>query len=823
MPSLLLDDLRHDLRYARRTLRSNPGFSFLAVLILAVGIGATTAIFSVVNATLLRPLPFREPERLMSLFLRMPVQYGSGEIDMVWSYPKYQAFLNAQRSFTETAIHVAESYTIGGVDGAERVSGEGVSARYFSILGLKPQRGRFYLDSEDRSTGGDLSVVISDGYWRERFGAAESAVGSLLELNGRRYTVVGIAPPGFAGMSGNARVWPLFTAIRGIQTLQSVNTHQFEVVARLTLTATAGSAKSDMQNVGRVINATYPDDGGNARWGAAGYTLQELRVDPMVGRSVVVLAVAVSLLLLIACVNVANLMLARAAARRRELAVRLAIGAGRGRLVRQLLTESVVLAAVGVIVGVGFAWLAVRALSAMAPLAAANLSSVRGTLTVISLGGIVLDGRAMWLAVIVAIFTGLVTGLIPALAAARIPVADAMRQGAVATPTFSGLRNLTSRGVLVIAEIGLAVVLLVTSGLMIRTLGHLFAAQVGYRPDGVLTARVTLPSGRPANQSVGQLWDAVIQRVSALPGVVSAAVGSCAPVGDHCEGTDVRLPGHSEQAHVSYHVVSSGYFATLGIPMERGREFSSGDRAETQPVMVINATAARTIWGTDDPLTTPVPRDPRPLDVVGVAGDVRYEDVEAPAMPAIFVPLAQGGRTRAMLFVRTAGDPAALAPAVRNAIRELDRNHTVSEVATLRDRMYDATARDRFATRVLSAFAVTALLLAAIGIYGVLSLAVAQRRRELGIRMALGAERGGVLAMILGQAMSVAAAGGAVGAVGAVLAGRALGRMLYGVTPADPLTYVVSGAVLAAAVFAAAILPALRATQVHPMVALRSD
>jgi len=274
---------------------------------------------------------------------------------------------------------------------------------------------------------------------------------------------------------------------------------------------------------------------------------------------------------------------------------------------------------------------------------------------------------------------------------------------------------------------------------------------------------------------------------------------------------------------VSFHVVTPGYFATLGIPIVRGREVSLLDRPATQPVMVINATAARTIWGTDDPLTTPVPRDDRTINVVGVAGDVRYEDIESEPKPAIFFPVAQMNRSRAMLFVRTAGDPASLANAVRNAVRAVDRNHTVSDVQTLRHRMYEATSRDRFATQVLGAFAVTALVLAAIGIYGVLSLAVAQRRRELGIRMALGAERGGVLAMILGQAMSIAAVGGCIGAVGALFAARALGGMLYGVSPADPLTFVVCALVLAAAVFAAAIIPAARATQVHPMVALRSD
>jgi putative ABC transport system permease protein len=822
MKTAILEDIRHDVRHTLRMLRANPAFTAIAVLILAVGIGATTAIFSVVNATLLRPLPFREPERLMSLFLRMPVQYGSGEIDMVWSYPKYQVFLANNRTFSETAIHVADAFTVAGNDGADHVLGESVSARYFQILGIQPQRGRFFQDAEDRPTGADRSIVISDAYWRDRFGASEQAVGSQLDVFGQRYTIIGVAPPGFAGMSGNARIWPLFTAVRGAGTLQQVTTHQFEVVARLTPGTTTSAAKAEMVDIGRAINATYPPDGEPA-WRAAAYTLQELRVDPMVGQSVIVLAVAVSLLLLIACVNVANLLLARSAARRRELAVRLAIGAGTGRLVRQLLTESVILSGLGVVAGLLLAALAVRALAAAAPLAAANLSTVRGTLTAISLGGIALDGRAIAVAVAVALFTGLVAGLVPALAAARLPVADAMRTGAVATPTFSGLRRLTSRGALVMAEIALAVVLLVTSGLMVRSLSRLFDAQVGYRPDGVLTARVALAAGRASGESVGQRWDAVLQRIAALPGVTSVAAGSCAPVGDHCEGTDIRVAGRSEDAHVSFHVVTPNYFATLGVPIVRGREFTPDDRRESQPVMVINATAARTIWGADDPLTTPSPRGDQTVHVVGVAGDVRYEDIEAEPKPAVFFPVAQWTRTRAMLFVRTAGDPASLAAAVRREVRAMDRNHTVSEMLTLRQRMFDATARNRFATRVLSTFAMTALLLAAIGIYGVLSLAVAQRRRELGIRMALGAEQGGVLRMILGQALSIAAAGGIIGAVAALFAGRAMRSMLYGVTAADPATYVVCAAVLAMAVLAAAVVPALRATQVHPMIALRSE
>ncbi len=823
MPSRLLDDARQDARHALRALRASPAFATIAILTLALGIGATTAIFSVVNATLLRPLPFADPSRLVAPFLRMPVQFGWREIDMVWSYRKYLTFAAAQRVFAETSPHQSEAVTVGGRDGAERMLGEAVGARYFAMLGVAPERGRTFADAEDRPTGGDRVVVIGDGLWRTRFGGDANVVGQSLEINGKSFAIIGVAPSGFRGMSGTATLWVLYTAVRPQSTLQNESAHQFEVVARLAPGISSVAAKSAMRRVGELLNATYPGEEG-APWRATAYTLDELRVDPAVARSVVVLAGAVALLLAIACVNIANLLLTRGAARRRELAIRLAIGADRQRLVRQLLTESIVLASLGVAAGLALAVVGVRALAAAAPVAAPTSAGVRGTLTTLTLGGIGFDAKAAAFAIAIALLTGIVVGLAPALSASRIPLANAMRPGTSQASAFAGVRRMTARGALVAVEIGLAVVLLVTSGLMLRSLQKLLEAKVGYDPDGVLTARVSLSAGRFARDSAQAMWDEVLRGVASLPGVTNVAVASCAPVGDSCDGTGVRPKGRREDMHVAYYVVSSDYFRTMHIPLVTGRAFTEADRVDAPGVMILNKTAARTIWGTDDPLTTPVDNgDGSTTAIVGVASDVRAGTISAEVEPAVYVPFAQAGRSRGTLFVRTRGDPALLAEAVRREIRRVDRNHAISEVRTMRERLHDATARDRFSTAVLGAFAAAALLLASVGIYGVLSLAVAQRTRELGIRLALGAERSRVLRLVMGQAATLALLGAGAGAIASMAAAGALRGLLYEVGTSDPATYAITGAVLALATALAAFLPALRATRVDPMVALRSE
>ncbi|HKG93548.1 MAG TPA: ABC transporter permease [Gemmatimonadaceae bacterium] len=824
--------MRQDVRYALRTLAKRPAFTAVAVLTLAVGIGATTAIYSVVDAALLRPLPFRDADRLMTAYLRMPVQDGPRVVDMVWSYPKFRAFAEAQSAFDAVALHRPEAFTVSGTDGAERISGELVDASYLPTLGVSAARGRVFAAEEDRP-GGALVAVIGDGLWRRRFGAAPGAVGSRMEVNGKPFTIVGVLPPGFSGMRGGAELWLLIPSIRGAGTLGGPTVHQFELLARRRAGVTAGQAKRAVADAGRAVDRTYPDDDGGS-WGAAAYTLDEVRVEPALRRSVVVLAGAVGLVLLIACANVANLLLARGAARRREVAVRLAIGASAARIARQLLTESAVLALLGAAAGLAVALAAVRVMGAVVPGLAASFAAFgpgageTAGLTNVALSALRLDGSAVLFAVGVTLATGLLFGLAPALAAAGVPLAASIRQGAAGAPpsgpAFAGLRRLTGRGLLVSAEVALAIVLLVAAGLTIRSLTRLLEAQVGYDPERLLTARVTLSAARYSNDSAGALWEALVERAAALPGVTGAGVGTCTPVGDNCEGTSIRLLGRPGSFHVGYFVVSPDYFRALRIPLLRGRAFTARDRPGAPPVMIVNQAAARTIWAGDDPLRVPVAGDGETIAVVGVVGDVRYEDIESPARPAIYVPYPQSPRARGTLVLRTAAaDPAALAGALRRELRALDPGHAVYDLKTMRERLHDATARSRFSTTLLGAFAAVALLLAAVGIYGVMSLAVAQRTREIGIRMALGAARGRVLSMVLAQAMALAGAGVAAGFAGAVLATRALGAILYGVTPLDPLTYAASGVLLALAAAAAALVPAVRATRVNPLEALRVE
>jgi putative ABC transport system permease protein len=820
--------LSQDVAYAFRVLRANPAFTTVAVLTLAIGIGANAAIFSVVNAALLRPLPFREPDRLMTVALRMPVQYGPRVIDMSWSYPKYQAFREVQRAFTDASLHRSEALTVGGADGAERVPGEVVEASYFRILGVGAAHGRVFADEEDSAAGGAPVVLISDGYWRRRFSGELGVIGSRVDLNGRPFTVIGVLPEGFRGLSGDADLWVLITSIRSRAVLTGAGVHQFQMISRLRRGVTLPQANDAVRDAGRLVDQRFPDTDRDT-WGAAAYTLSEMRVDPALRRSVLILGVAVALVLLIACANIANLLLERGATRHREIAVRLAIGASRGRLVRQLLTESAVLAALGAVAGLLVAAASVRVLAAMVPAGADTFAGFFGGeqagLTRVALSGIRLDGAALLFTLLVTAVTGLLFGLAPALAASRAPLIDAMRAGTAAAPAFSGLRRLTGRGVLVAAEVALAVVLLVTAGLMIKSLGRLFETRVGYDPDGLLTARVSLSSSRYSPDSAAQLWDEILARVAAVPGAAGVATGSCAPVGDNCEGTSIGVAGRTGSSHVGLHMVSPEYFRTLRVPLLRGRAFDSRDRTGGERVAIVNETAAKQIWAGVDPLRAPIVGwAAEPIRVVGVVGDMRYEDIEAPARPAMYLPYAQLSRPRGIVFVRSTGrDPAALAAAVRQQIRAVDRNHVAYDVQTMRSRMREATARSRFSTLVLSTFAAVALVLASLGIYGVMSLAVAQRTRELGVRLALGAAAPDLLRMVVGQAMALVAVGALIGLGGAMVAARALRALLYGVAPLDPWAYGVSGVVLALAALAATLVPAIRATRVNPLEALRAE
>jgi putative ABC transport system permease protein len=817
------DLVLRDLRYAARGLRRNPGFATLAILSLAVGIGATTAVFSVMDATLLRPLPFREPARLMALVLRVPRGAPGNAIDMTWSYPKYLAFSREQQLFDDVGLYITESVTAGGADGAERIPGEAISARYLDVLGVHPVFGPG-VRWDDDGVPAEPAVLLGQGFWRRRFAADRGAIGQPIELDGRRFTVAGVLPAGFRGMSGHAELFVPIPLVRSRSSLTQAGAHQYSMVAHLRPGTTVAQARDGMTRWGGELARRFSGSGSD--WGARAYTLDETRLDPRVRQAVTVVAAAVVVVLLITCANLAGLLLARGARRRREVAVRLAIGARRGQLVRQLLTESALLAIVGAAASLAVAWVSVRALSAIAPVGAQEFAGafaddVSG-LTAVGLQSVRIDTTALLFTAAVALAAPLLFGLVPALRGARADLGDAMRVGATAEPAFGGVRRLTGRGVLVVAEIALAFVLLVSSGLLVRSLTKLFDTGIGADATPVLTARVSLPSRRAEGDTAGLLWPQLLERVAAIPGVLRAGLASCAPVSTECEGTSIGVaPG--DEVPVGLHGASPGYFEALGVPLHAGRTFAAVDRAGLRRSVVINERAARMFW----PGVSPVGRTAvvfgDTATVVGVVGDVRYDRMEEAPRPAIYLALAQRPMRSAVLFVRTAADPMQLAGALRAAIRALDPADAVYDVKAMTVRMGDATARTRFAAIVLATFAGVALTLAMLGVYGVLSLAVEQRTRELGVRMALGATGGRVQGMLLAQGLALAALGGAAGLVVATGTSRLLGSLVYGVSPLDPSTYgAIAGLTLATAALAA-VMPARRAARKSIVTALKAD
>lgn len=816
------DHLAQDIRYAWRGALARPGFTSLAVLTIAIGVGANTAIYSVLDAALLRPLPFAQPDRLMALSLRMPMPSGAPPRDMVWSYPKYEHFASAQTAFAAHAVHSPRPLTLTTDEGAERVPGEVVGGRYFEVLGLGALRGRLF-DASDDMRGGEARAVISEGYWRRQFGSGD-VLGRALTISGRPYVIIGIAPRGFRGLSGTADVWVPLVAFFSEANLAPASAHHLQLLARRRAEAPESAARGEMVRLGQQIDAIYPDPDGD--WGAAAYALDELRIDPALRAAVLVLAVAVGFVLLIACANIASLLLARGAARRREMAVRLAVGADRGRLFAQLLTESLLLAALGAAVALLVAGLGVSILGTQVASLAPALTGMFGEssgLTNITLTTIALDGRLLAFAAAMALATGVLFGFGPALVVSRTPMSDVLRSGAVATPAFAGLRRLTGRGILVASEIALATMLLIVSGLMIRSLDRLFEARVGYDPEGLVTTRLTLSPTRAPRDSTLQLWVDLAERLRALPGVTAVGVASCAPIGDNCEGTSINIAGQPQGVHVALHAVSAGFFQTMRTPMLRGRAFDDGDRRGAPGVMIINEAAARAFWGSADPLQTPVQWSGVEWRVVGVVSDIRYEAIDQPAQPAVYFPYGQFRRVTGTVFVRTSGDPSTLIPVLRREIRAADREHAFNEVRPMTSLVNDATARTRITTVLLGTFTTIAILLAAIGIYGVLALAVAQRTRELGVRVALGARRESVVGLVMRQALSLAMLGGTLGLVSAIAAARALGALLYETPPWEPAAYLSAVVVLVVATVTAAAAPAWHATRVSPMEALRQE
>jgi len=820
----VIDILRRDLHYALRSLRQRPGFTALTVLTLALGIGATSAIFSVVNGVLLQPLPYDRPHDLMTIHTRLEGDPRAG-----LSLPEYFDIREQARAFSGVAAFSDGSLTLTGSGTPERLQAGFVTAEAMPLLGVPPARGRAFAAAEDLP-GRPPVVLLSDGLWRRRFGADPEVIGRTLILDDLPTTVLGVMPPGFqlpahyagAGME----IWTLLQLDPAVDRSER-GWHWLTVMGRL-------RPGTDTEAAGREVAALmggmlqrYPNEYDADFSGTASPAAEELVGD--IRPVILVLMGAVGLLLLIACANVASLVLARAESRQREIALRAALGARAGRIVRQLLTESVALAVAGGLLGLLVAMWGIRALVAAAPP------------TLPRLGAIGIDGWVLAFTAAITLSTGVLFGLAPALQAARPDLSGALTEGG--RGGSAGLGRQRFRRGLVVSQIALALVLVAAAGLLIQSFARMRGVDPGFVPERLLTARVELsPVRYESNEQIRTFYNRLVRRLESLPGVRSAAAVKALPMtqlelGDWSfvrEGMHSLPPRPSEWSLAYWQTTSPGYFETMRIPVLRGRGIEATDRIGAPGVAVINRTLAAQVWPGGDALGQRILLGGGATDsiwrtVIGIVGDVRHRGLDAAPRPEIYLPHAQfpagtGTPLRTLrLVLRSEGDPALLTGALRAAVAELDPDLPVVEVQTMEEALGAWAAERRLTMLIVGAFAMLALALGAVGVYGVMAHLVVQRTREIGIRMALGALPREILGLVLSQGAWLAGLGIAAGVVVALAATRLLAGLLFGVEPTDPATFVATVAALAIVAGIASVLPAVRAIRTDPVDALRAE
>ncbi|HVT58585.1 MAG TPA: ABC transporter permease [Thermoanaerobaculia bacterium] len=804
-----MDSWWQDLRFGARLWRRHPGVAALGLLTLALGIGANTAIFSVISGVLLEPLPFPQPEQIVRVAESAP-KLGFPEFGV--SPLNFKDWREQNQVFASLAAIRRRSLTLTG-RGQEpaALAGMAVTGDFFRVLGVRPLAGRLLAPHDDRP-GGERVVVLGPTLWHQRFGGDPGIVNRQITLDGRSCTVVGVAPRAF----DFPREILLWVPLGLDYAKESRGMHYLFVIGRLKPGVSLGRARTDMSAIAGRLERQYPDH--NTGWGVALAGLRDLLVGD-IRPALVMLQLAVSLVLLIACANVANLLLARMGQREGEIAMRAALGAGRLRLGRQIVAESVILFAAAGALGLLMALWGTRALIALNPHAIPRAE------------GIGLDGRVLVYTLLVAVGTGVFCGLLPALAATGGRLAEALRGagGAVA----SDRRGRLARNLLVLGEVALALVLLVGAVLLIESFARLQAADPGFKPEGVITARLSLPDSRyPEPARRWAFFQQALERVGALPGVRHAALIDRLPLIDCCEVGYVAaeggpLPKPGEERGAYGHFVSPDYFRVMRIPLLQGRLFGPQDDAKSSRVVIVNRTLAARLWPGRSPVGQRLifgdeKHDKRWL-VVGVVGDVRVDNLEREREMEGYTPFFQIPLAGAALVVRTAVDPQTVVAPIRRAIRQLDAGLPLDNVQTLEQVVSGALGERRVKTVLLGIFAALALVLAAVGVYGVVSYSVTRRVHEIGIRVALGARRAEVLRMIVRQGMTPVAIGLAAGLGGAYAASRLLAAQLYKVDAAEPFTYLGVALVLAAVALLANWLPARRATRVDPLTALRSE
>jgi putative ABC transport system permease protein len=831
-PTGVMMAFRQDLAYALRSLRKQPGFAAMAVVMLAVGIGANVAIFALANAVLLKPLPFTDPTRLMIVHMLAPDRETPGVSgQVVWSYPKYRAFRENQKVFESTALFSSANWNLTGSESPERVVGELVESSYFQVLGVGPHAGRTFSADETQAPGSAPLAVLGYGFWIRRFGGDRNLFGRTVGLNGVLHTIVGVLPPGFRGLTGVSDVWVPLMTLRASDLEEAWN-HSYTLVARRRGDVAPEQAQAAVRVLGEQIDAQYRDpEGSGDHWGAIAVALNDQRSDPLTRQSVLLMLSAVASVLLIVCLNLANLMLVRGLGRQREVAIRLALGATRLRIVRQLMTENLLLAVLGAALGLAVAYGVIAAGARVMPDLRMVLIGESAGLTRVGLGMLGLDGSTLIFTVLISTGSAVFFGLGPAWGAARRDLGATMKTGGSGSVS-AGAHGLTLRSLLIVGEMALAFVLLCAGGLMIKSVARLQATELGFKPDSLLTFRATLPSPQYDRPRAMQFFDHLLGRLTSRAGIESVAYGSCAPLSGGCNGTLALFPGRPPAAvgsepFVGVTWVSSRYFETLGIRLVRGRVFSDRDRIGQPKVVVINESAARAFWSGQDPIGKRIGVGQGGFqdgaEVVGVVADVRYGAVERSVTRDVYLPLLQSPRTMGLIFVRSRVSTASLVPALRQEVRALDPDLPLVDIKTMNERFGDATWRTRVSAWLLGVFATPALVLAALGLYAVMSHGVEQRRREIGVRMALGAGRRDIMKLIIGRVVGIATAGIVLGIVLAVPSMRLLIALLYQVRPDDPEVLAMLSLALLSVAVLAGYVPARRATRLDPLATLRSE
>jgi putative ABC transport system permease protein len=802
--------LGHDIRYAFRTLLHAPGFAAVAILTLALGIGANTTIFSIMNAVLLRPLPYAEPSRLVNVGEAQDGHTGTVGFTTVADWrAQTQSFddLALVRTWTPTLVTSAEP---------ERIAGVRVTANYFSLLGIKPAIGRDFTAAEDQPSRWRV-VIISDGLWRRRFNADPSVIGRTIRMNDNDYQVAGVLPPTLDPLIEEhyyqrADIWaPLGYEVGGDSACRSCQ--HLRAIGRLKPGATVASAERDVNRVQDGLRAQYPADYRTATRMAVIPVADELQGE--IRPALTALMVAVMFVLLIACANVANLLLARIARREHDLSLRAALGASRSRIVRQLLVESAVVALSGGALGVAFSAVAVPVIIRLTPFVVPRL------------GDASVNPGMMAFGVGLSAATTLFFGLLPALRATRVDLSPSLAgdgRRTTSAPTSA------ARRVLIAVDVALAVVLLAGAGLMIRSVWRLMAVNPGFDPDGVLTLQISMNGARYAEDpQVVVTGDAILDRIRQLPGVTTAALAGQIPLGGNFDTRAFRVegrPSSGDDLQVERYSVTPDYFPALRIPLIRGRLLTEADRVGSQAVMLVGERTARLVWPGQDPIGQRVQwgaRDAPLYTVVGIVGDVRHYEMAKPPTPQFYVAQRQYTDSFLTVVVKTSGDPRALAGDVRRAIASAASDVPVFEVETFRDLVGKSVGSRRFVMVLLELFGAVALLMTAVGIYGVISYSVSERTREIGVRSALGATRGDIARMIVGSGFTTVLIGLAVGCLLAFGLTRYLQASLFGVSPVDPVTFMGVIVALLGVTLLAQAFPAIRAMRVDPVVALRQD